>query len=51
MTKNQKTPLLLAAGAAALLIASGTAYWFLAQKQEEVPDTMPVGVDVVPKMP
>ncbi|MBC6475898.1 MAG: DUF3352 domain-containing protein [Hormoscilla sp. GM102CHS1] len=49
MTKNQKTPLLLAAGAAALLIASGTAYWFLAQKQEEVPDTMPVGVDVVPQ--
>jgi len=50
MTKNQKTPLLLAAGAAALLIASGTAaYWFLAQKQEEVPDTMPVGVEVVPQ--
>jgi len=48
--KDKKTPLLLAAGAAALLIASGTAaYWFLAQKQEDVPDTMPVGVEVVPQ--
>ncbi len=50
MTKNQKTPLLLAAPAAALLIANGTAaYWFLAQKQKEVLDTMPVGVEVVPQ--
>ena len=51
MTKNQKTPLLLAVGAAALLIASGTAaYWFLAQKpQQEVLEEMPVGVEAIPQ--
>lgn len=51
MTKNLKTPLVLAAVAAALLIAGGTvAYWFLTQKpQQKVLLEMPVGVDVVPE--
>ncbi|MGK7903026.1 MAG: DUF3352 domain-containing protein [Hormoscilla sp.] len=51
MTKNKKTPLVLAVVVATLLIAGGAAtYWFLSQKrQQEVILEMPVGVEVVPQ--